>query len=121
MGGALFVHFLPSQRKTPIPSCSPWAVSVEGFGLPPSCDLQSARSSWLMNIPPQTVEDFPLSPFLTQSLMQGTGAKLKSHIEYVWCSCSGDIAQQSDLFRLTYTHESLKALGWRNELVTPAE
>lgn len=37
------------------------------------------------------------------------------------CSCSGDLRQQSNLFRLTYTLESLKALGWRNELVTPAE
>ncbi|WP_186367992.1 DUF2913 family protein [Yersinia intermedia] len=53
--------------------------------------------------------------------MQGIGAKLKSHLEYVWRSCSDDIRQQSDLFRLTYTLESLKTLGWRNELVTPDE
>ncbi|MFN3070406.1 DUF2913 family protein [Serratia sp. J2] len=58
---------------------------------------------------------------LDKGRKQGIGAKLKSHLEYVWRSCSGEIQQQSDLFRLTYTLESLKVLGWRNELVTPAE
>jgi hypothetical protein len=52
---------------------------------------------------------------------QGIGAKLKSHLEYVWRSSCGDLRQQTGLFRLTYTLESLKTLGWRNELVTPAE
>ncbi|WP_156292708.1 DUF2913 family protein [Serratia oryzae] len=52
---------------------------------------------------------------------QNIDVKLKSHLAYVRRSCSGDIRQQSDLFRLTYTLESLKTLGWRNELVTPAE
>ncbi|VXC73344.1 conserved hypothetical protein [Enterobacterales bacterium 8AC] len=31
------------------------------------------------------------------------------------------LAQQSDLFRLTYFLETLKAMGWQNELVTQEE
>ncbi|HHQ4308942.1 TPA: DUF2913 family protein [Serratia fonticola] len=69
---------------------------------------------------PKTVA-IDIQLLLDKGRKQGIGAKLKSHLEYVWRSCNGEIRQQSDLFRLTYTHESLKALGWRNELVTPAE
>lgn len=58
---------------------------------------------------------------LGKSRKQGNGAKLKSHLEYDWRLCSCDIRQQNALFRLTYTLGSLKTLGWRNELVTPAE
>lgn len=69
---------------------------------------------------PKTVA-IDIQLLLDKGRKQGIGAKLKSHLEYVWRSCSGEIRQQSDLFRLTYTLESLKVLGWRNELVTPAE
>ena len=63
---------------------------------------------------PKTVA-IDIQLLLEKGRKQGNGAKLKSHLEYVWRSCSGEIRQQSDLFRLTYT------LGWRNELITPAE
>lgn len=69
---------------------------------------------------PKTVA-IDIQLLLDKGRKQGIGAKLKSHLEYVWRSCSGEIRQQSDLFRLTYTLESLKVLGWRNELVTPDE
>ncbi|WMT14587.1 DUF2913 family protein [Serratia fonticola] len=69
---------------------------------------------------PKTVA-IDIQLLLDKGRKPGNGAKLKSHLEYVWRSCSGEIRQQSDLFRLTYTLESLKVLGWRNELVTPAE
>lgn len=69
---------------------------------------------------PKTVA-MDIQLLLDKGRKQGIGAKLKSHLEYVWRSCSGEIRQQSDLFRLTYTLESLKVLGWRNELVTPTE
>ncbi|MEY0432248.1 DUF2913 family protein [Providencia rettgeri] len=39
-------------------------------------------------------------------------SKLKGRLEYLWRSCCCDITQQSDLFRLTYTTELLKDLGW---------
>ncbi|WP_447877143.1 DUF2913 family protein [Serratia fonticola] len=69
---------------------------------------------------PKTVA-MDIQLLLDKGRKQGIGAKLKSHLEYVWRSCSGEIRQQSDLFRLTYTLESLKTRGWRNELVTTAE
>lgn len=69
---------------------------------------------------PKTVA-IDIQLLLDKGRKQGNGAKLKSHLEYVWRSCSGEIRQQSDLFRLTYTLESLKTQGWRNELITPAE
>ncbi|WP_127960521.1 DUF2913 family protein [Serratia microhaemolytica] len=69
---------------------------------------------------PKTVA-IDIQLLLDKGRKQGIGAKLKSHLAYVWRSRSGDIQQQSDLFRLTYTLESLKTLGWRNELVTSAE
>ncbi len=69
---------------------------------------------------PKTVA-IDIQLLLDKGRKQGIGAKLKSHLDYVWRSCSGEIRQQSDLFRLTYSLESLKVLGWRNELVTPDE
>ncbi|WON75846.1 DUF2913 family protein [Serratia sp. UGAL515B_01] len=69
---------------------------------------------------PKTVA-IDIQLLLDKGRKQGLGAKLKSHLEYVWRSCSGDLRQQNDLFRLTYTLESLKTLGWRNELVTSVE
>lgn len=69
---------------------------------------------------PKTVA-IDIQLLLERGRKQGIGAKLKSHLAYVWRSYSGDLRQQSDLFRLTYTLESLKTLGWCNELVTPAE
>ncbi|WP_447877018.1 DUF2913 family protein [Serratia fonticola] len=69
---------------------------------------------------PKTVA-MDIQLLLDKGRKQGIGAKLKSHLEYVWRSCSGEVRQQSDLFRLTYTLESLKTRGWRNELVTTAE
>lgn len=58
---------------------------------------------------------------LEKGRKQGIDAKLRTHFEYVWHSCSGELKHQNDLFRLTYAIESLKAQGWRNELVTQTE
>lgn len=58
---------------------------------------------------------------LDKGRKQGLGANLKTRVEYLWQTCSGDLRQQSDLFRLTYAIETLKAQGWGNELVTQAE
>ncbi|WP_071882810.1 DUF2913 family protein [Chania multitudinisentens] len=51
-----------------------------------------------------------IQPLLEKGRKQGIRAKLKSHLAYVWRSCSGDIVQQSDLFKLTYTLENLKMM-----------
>ena len=31
----------------------------------------------------------------------GLAGKLRQYLDYLWCSCSGKLAEQSDLFRLT--------------------
>lgn len=48
-------------------------------------------------------------------------AKLRTRFEFIWRSCNGELKHQNDLFRLTYAIESIKAQGWRNELVTQTE
>ena len=54
-----------------------------------------------------------------ESLLQlgrknGQAAKLKARLDYLWESCSSPVTRQSDLFRLTYAFEALKAGGWQN-------
>nr|WP_102135795.1 DUF2913 family protein [Candidatus Erwinia dacicola] len=51
----------------------------------------------------------------------GAATKLRWHLEYLWNSCSGNIAKQSDLFRLTYATETLKQLGWDNAVMNSPE
>lgn len=52
---------------------------------------------------------------------RGIYAKIKGKIEYLYHSCSGDVLNQSDLFRLTYAIEELRDKGWHNYTVTPRE
>lgn len=58
---------------------------------------------------------------LERGRRHGAAAKLRQHLEYLWHSCSGDIAEQSDLFRLTYATETLKQLGWDNAVMSSRE
>ncbi|MFW5401210.1 DUF2913 family protein [Yersinia sp. 1252 StPb PI] len=53
--------------------------------------------------------------------LKGTTANLKKHVEYLYRSCPRVIEDQTDLFRLTYSIETLKERGWRNILLTPCE
>ncbi|OKP21423.1 hypothetical protein BSQ40_25970 [Serratia fonticola] len=59
-----------------------------------------------------------IQQLLDKGRKQGIEAKLRTRFEYAWRTCSGDLRQQNELFRLTYAIETLKARGWRNELVT---
>ncbi|CDQ52064.1 Protein of uncharacterised function (DUF2913) [Klebsiella pneumoniae] len=58
---------------------------------------------------------------LERGRRHGAAAKLRQHLEYLWHSCSGNIAEQSDLFRLTYATETLKQLGWDNAVMSSRE
>jgi hypothetical protein len=51
----------------------------------------------------------------------GPAAGLRQKFDYLWRSCSGDIAAQSDLLRLTYATEVLKDDGWGNKLMSEKE
>ncbi|WP_447887248.1 DUF2913 family protein [Serratia fonticola] len=59
-----------------------------------------------------------VSWLLAQGKKYGFAAKLPHKLDYLYRSTSGVLAQQSDLFRLTYCLETLKTMGWQNELVT---
>lgn len=52
---------------------------------------------------------------------QGMQAKLVSTLEYLWRSCAGDMASQSDLFRLTAAVETAKDKGWNYCLLNDRE
>ena len=58
---------------------------------------------------------------LERGRKHGAVARLRQHLEYLWRSCSGNLAEQSDLFRLTYATETLKQLGWDNAVMSSRE
>lgn len=49
---------------------------------------------------------------------KGLAANLLHRLEYLWTSCTGPVAAQSDLYRLTYAIEQLKSQGWINAVVS---
>ncbi len=52
---------------------------------------------------------------------KGISAGLQQRLEYLLESCSSPVSYQSDLFRLTYAIETLKAQGWLNAAVADHE
>lgn len=48
----------------------------------------------------------------------GFGAKLVEKVDYLYRSCTGVLKDQSDLFRLTYALEVVKATGWKYILLS---
>lgn len=52
---------------------------------------------------------------------KGPAAGLHKRLEYLYESCSSPVFRQSDLFRLTYAIEALKAQGWINATVEDHE
>lgn len=51
----------------------------------------------------------------------GIAGKLRQHLDYLWRSCSGNLTDQSDLFRLTYATEILKDQGWEHVVLDARE
>lgn len=58
---------------------------------------------------------------LERGRRHGAAAKLRQHLDYLWRSASGNLAEQSDLFRLTYVTETLKDSGWENWVLSATE
>ncbi|MMZ51653.1 hypothetical protein D3C81_359210 [compost metagenome] len=58
---------------------------------------------------------------LERGRKHGPAGKLRQHLDYLWRSCSGNLAAQSDLFRLTYASETLKDQGWDNYVLDAQE
>lgn len=59
-----------------------------------------------------------IAVLLERGRSQGPAAGLRQKFDYLWRSCSGDIAAQSDLFRLTYATEVLKDDVWGSRVVS---
>ncbi|MEG2664911.1 MAG: DUF2913 family protein [Hafnia sp.] len=55
---------------------------------------------------------------LNQGKTYGFGAKLKEKVDYLYRSCTGVLKEQTDLFRLTYALEVVKATGWKYILLS---
>ena len=58
---------------------------------------------------------------LKQGRQLGVSAKLTSKLNYLWRSCSGELSEQNDLFRLTYALETAKDMHWNYLLLSDRE
>jgi len=58
---------------------------------------------------------------LKQGRQLGVSAKLASKLDYLWRSCTGELSEQNDLFRLTYALETAKDMHWNYRLLNDRE
>ncbi|ENO7970120.1 DUF2913 family protein [Salmonella enterica] len=58
---------------------------------------------------------------LKQGRQMGVSAKLVSKLDYLWRSCTGELSEQNDLFRLTYALETAKDMHWQYRLLNDRE
>jgi hypothetical protein len=58
---------------------------------------------------------------LKQGRQLGISAKLASKLDYLWRSCTGELSEQNDLFRLTYALETAKDMHWNYRLLNDRE
>ncbi|KUQ07725.1 DUF2913 family protein [Klebsiella aerogenes] len=58
---------------------------------------------------------------LKQGRQLGVSAKLASKLDYLWRSCTGELSEQNDLFRLTYALETAKDMHWNYRLLSDRE
>lgn len=58
---------------------------------------------------------------LKQGRQLGVSAKLPGKLDYLWRSCTGELSEQNDLFRLTYALETAKDMHWNYRLLSDRE
>ena len=58
---------------------------------------------------------------LKQGRQLGVRANLASKLDYVWRSCTGELTEQNDMFRLTYALETAKDMGWNYRVMSDRE
>lgn len=58
---------------------------------------------------------------LKQGRLLGVSAELVSKLNYLWHSCTGELSEQNDLFRLTYALETAKDMQWNYRLLSDRE
>mgnify|MGYP006194643997 FL=1 len=58
---------------------------------------------------------------LKQGRTLGARAKMFHKLDYLWRSCTGELLEQNELFRLTYALETAKEMHWIYRLLTDRE
>lgn len=80
---------------------------------------------WLSNAQKRKVFPKSLAPdilwLLDQGKRYGPAARLYSKTEYIWLASSGELSNQSTLFRFTCMIDALRAMGWQDYLLSDAE
>ncbi|MDX9500238.1 hypothetical protein SM438_20940 [Salmonella enterica] len=74
--------------------------------------------------PRRTDKRFPIARIewlLKQGRQLGVSAKLASKLNYLWRSCTGELAELNDLFRLTCALETAKDMHWNYRLLSDRE
>lgn len=62
-----------------------------------------------------------ISWLLAQGRRHGIKARLPEKMDYLWRSCSGELSEQNDLFRLTYALELAKQYDWGYHVLSDSE
>lgn len=58
---------------------------------------------------------------LNQGRTLGVRARLRHKLDYLWRSCTGELSEQNDLFRLTYALELAKQYDWVYRVLSDSE
>ena len=58
---------------------------------------------------------------LKQGRQLGVNAQLASKLNYLWHSCTGELSEQNDLFRLKHALEAAKAMNWNYRVLSDRE
>lgn len=58
---------------------------------------------------------------MRQGRQLGVNAKLAGKLGYLWQSCTGELSEQNDLFRLTYALETAKEMYWNCRILSDRE
>ncbi|WP_158781608.1 DUF2913 family protein [Pantoea sp. BAV 3049] len=58
---------------------------------------------------------------IKQGRQMGVSARLAGKLNYLWRSCTGELSEQNDLFRLTYALETAKDMHWTYRLLSDRE
>ncbi|MFW4056981.1 DUF2913 family protein [Klebsiella pneumoniae] len=58
---------------------------------------------------------------LKQGRQLGVNAQLASKLNYLWHSCTGELSEQNDLFRLNHALEAAKAMNWNYRVLSDRE
>ncbi|EGC7113074.1 DUF2913 family protein [Salmonella enterica] len=80
---------------------------------------------WLSSAQKRKVFPKSLAPDIIwlqeQGKQKGPAARLYSKVEYIWLASSGELANQSTLFRFTCMIDTLRSMGWKDYLLSDAD